>query len=34
MYILTKFTYNEYIVPYFLSHVVSKKIASAPPPEG
>ena len=28
----TKFTYNEYIGPYFLSHVVSKIFASAPPP--
>jgi hypothetical protein len=27
----TKFTYNEYIGPYFLSHVVSKTFASAPP---
>ena len=28
----TKFIYNEYIGTFFLSHVVSKKIASAPPP--
>ena len=31
MYIFTKFTYNEYIGPYILSHVVCKKIASDPP---
>jgi hypothetical protein len=33
MYIFTKFIYNEYIRPYFLSHVVSTIFASAPPPE-
>jgi hypothetical protein len=27
----TKFIYNEYIRPYFLSHVVSKKFANEPP---
>ena len=32
MYIFSEFTYNEYIGPYFLSHVVSKIFASAPPP--
>ena len=26
----TKFAYNEYIEPYYLSHVVSKIFASAP----
>ena len=31
MYFFTKSTYNEYIGLYFLSHVVSKKIANAPP---
>ena len=32
----TKFTYNEYIGPYVLLHVVSRLFASAspPPPEG
>ena len=29
----TKFTYNEYIGPNFLSHVVSKKFPVPPPPE-
>ena len=29
----TKFIYNEYIGPYFLSHVVSKIFASEPPEE-
>jgi hypothetical protein len=27
----TKFIYNEYIGPYFLSHIVSKFFASEPP---
>ena len=27
----TKFIYNEYIGPYILSHIVSKKFASEPP---
>jgi hypothetical protein len=31
MYIFTKFTYNEYIGPYFLLHVVSRIFASEPP---
>ena len=30
--LFTKFTYNEYIGLYFLSHIISKKIASPPPP--
>ena len=28
----TKFTYNEYIKPYFLSHIVSNFFAPPPPP--
>ena len=32
MYNFIKFIYNEYTGPYFLSHVVSKIFASAPPP--
>jgi hypothetical protein len=27
----TKFIYNKYIGPYFLSHIVSKNVASEPP---
>jgi len=32
MYVFAKFIYNEYIRPYFLSHIVSTIFASAPPP--
>ena len=32
MYIFFKFIYNEYIGPYFLSHVVARIFASDPPP--
>ena len=33
MYIFSKMIYNEYIGPFFLSHVVSTIFANVPPPQ-